>query len=72
MAHDATDLKVRTKKFALRIIKLYQSLPKSGEAQSAPDFNQLKGTGIEIRQVFGYGIEDRLCASSINGKVEPA
>ncbi len=33
MAHDATDLKVRTKKFALRIIKLYQSLPKSGEAQ---------------------------------------
>jgi len=33
MAHDATDLKVRTKKFALRIIKLYQGLPKSGEAQ---------------------------------------
>lgn len=33
MAHDATDLKVRTRKFALRIIKLYQSLPKSGEAQ---------------------------------------
>ena len=32
MAHDV-DLKVRTKKFALRIIKLYQSLPKSGEAQ---------------------------------------
>ncbi|GAB4486325.1 MAG: four helix bundle protein [Anaerolineales bacterium] len=33
MAHDATDLRIRTKKFALRIIKLYQSLPKSGEAQ---------------------------------------
>jgi len=32
MAHDV-DLKVRTKKFALRIIKLYQGLPKSGEAQ---------------------------------------
>ena len=32
MAHDV-DLKVRTKRFALRIIKLYQSLPKSGEAQ---------------------------------------
>lgn len=32
MAHDV-DLKVRTKKFALRIIKLYQSLPKTGEAQ---------------------------------------
>jgi len=33
MAHDSTDLKVRTKKFALRIIQLYQSLPRSGEAQ---------------------------------------
>ena len=33
MAHDVMDLKVRTKKFALRVIKLYQSLPKSGEAQ---------------------------------------
>ncbi|PWH17039.1 MAG: four helix bundle protein [Anaerolineae bacterium] len=33
MAHDATDLRIRTKKFALRIIKLYQSLPKSGDAQ---------------------------------------
>jgi four helix bundle protein len=33
MGHDATDLRTRTKKFALRIIKLYQGLPKSGEAQ---------------------------------------
>ena len=33
MAYDVTDLKIRTKKFALRIIKLYQSLPKNGEAQ---------------------------------------
>ena len=33
MARDATDLRVRTKKFALRIIKLYQNLPHSGEAQ---------------------------------------
>ncbi len=33
MAHDATDLRVRTKKYALRIIKLYQSLPRNGEAQ---------------------------------------
>ena len=33
MAHDATDLRVRTKKFALRIIKLYQNLPRTGEAQ---------------------------------------
>lgn len=33
MAHDPTDLKSRTKAYALRIIKLYQALPKSGEAQ---------------------------------------
>ncbi len=33
MTHQATDLRERTKKFALRIIKLYQNLPKSGEAQ---------------------------------------
>ncbi len=33
MAHDTTDLRIRTKKFALQIIKLYQTLPNSGETQ---------------------------------------
>jgi len=33
MPHDPTDLKNRTKTYALRIIKLYQALPKSREAQ---------------------------------------
>ncbi len=33
MARDVMDLRERTKKFALRIIKVYQSLPKTGEAQ---------------------------------------
>jgi len=33
MSHDPTDLKNRTKTYALRIIKLYQALPKNGEAQ---------------------------------------
>jgi four helix bundle protein len=33
MAHDPTDLKNRTKVYALHIIKLYQSLPNRGEAQ---------------------------------------
>ncbi len=33
MPHDPTELKNRTKAYALRIIKLYQALPKSGEAQ---------------------------------------
>ena len=33
MSHDPTDLRTRTKAFALRVIKLYQNLPKNGEAQ---------------------------------------
>ena len=33
MPHNPTDLKNRTKVYALRIIRLYQALPKSGEAQ---------------------------------------
>jgi four helix bundle protein len=33
MAHDPSDLRNRTKSYTLRMIKLYQSLPKSGEAQ---------------------------------------
>jgi four helix bundle protein len=33
MAHDAMDLKIRTKRYALRIIKLYQTLPNKSEAQ---------------------------------------
>lgn len=33
MPSDSTDLRNRTKTYALRIINLYQALPKSGEAQ---------------------------------------
>jgi four helix bundle protein len=33
MPHDPTDLRNRTKAYALRVVKLYQILPKSGEAQ---------------------------------------
>ena len=33
MSYGPTDLKNRTKTYALRIIKLFQALPKSGEAQ---------------------------------------
>jgi four helix bundle protein len=33
MSHDPTNLKNRTNSYALKIIKLYQVLPKSGEAQ---------------------------------------
>ena len=33
MARDVTDSRTRTKKFAWRIVKLYQNLTHSGEAQ---------------------------------------
>jgi four helix bundle protein len=33
VSHDPTNLKNRTKGYALKIIRLYQILPKSGEAQ---------------------------------------
>jgi four helix bundle protein len=33
MPHDPTDLRNRTKMYALGIIKLFQTLPRSGEAQ---------------------------------------
>jgi len=33
MPHDPTDLRNRTKAYALRVVKLYQALPMSGEAQ---------------------------------------
>jgi four helix bundle protein len=33
MAHEVTDLKDRTKRYALRVIKLYQALPNKSEAQ---------------------------------------
>jgi len=38
VAHNVTDLRDRTKKFALRIINLYQNLPRSGEAQVISPF----------------------------------
>jgi four helix bundle protein len=33
MAHEVSDLKDRTKRYALRVIKLYQTLPNKSEAQ---------------------------------------
>ncbi len=33
MPHDPTDLRNRTKAYALRMVKLYQNLPKSSEVQ---------------------------------------
>ena len=60
MPHDPTDLKNRTKTYALRIIKLYQALPKSGEAcraKSPADFvNKMEGSLQELDET-GYWLE---------------
>ena len=46
MPHDPTDLKNRTKTYALRIIKLYQTLPKSGEARVLGKHILRSGTSV--------------------------
>jgi four helix bundle protein len=51
MAHDATDLRVRTKKFALQIIKLYQNLSHSGEAQVIG--KQILRSGTSVGAQYG-------------------
>jgi four helix bundle protein len=43
------DLRIRTKQFALRIIKLYQSLPKSGEAQVIGKQVLRSGTSVGVQ-----------------------
>jgi len=53
MAHEATDFRVRTKKFALRIIKLYQSPSRSGEIQVIGKQVLRSGTsvGAQVREL---------------------
>jgi len=53
MPQDKKDLRDRTKKFALRTIKLYQNLPKSGEAQVIGKQVLRSGTsvGAQYREV---------------------
>ncbi|HJS18123.1 MAG TPA: four helix bundle protein [Anaerolineales bacterium] len=46
MPNDPTDLKNRTKIYALRIIKLYQALPNNGEAQVLEKQILRSGTSI--------------------------
>lgn len=54
MAHDATDLRIRTKRYALRIIKLYQSLSRSGEAQVLGKQVLRSGTSIGAQYREAY------------------
>jgi hypothetical protein len=55
----SSDLRVRTKKFALRIIKLYQQLPKSGEAQVLGKQVLRSGTsvGAQYREACGPNLQ---------------
>ena len=46
MEHESTGLKNRTKTYALRIIKLYQALPKSGETQGIGKQILRSGTSV--------------------------
>lgn len=46
LSHSGQDLRVRTRAFALRIIRLYQSLPKAGEAKVIG--NQILRSGTSV------------------------
>ena len=63
------DLKERTKQFALRIIKLYSSLPKTELAQVIG--KQLLRSGTSVRAQYREGYRSRSDAESIS-KIESA
>lgn len=61
---DLEDLKWRTKNFALRIIKLYTSLPKKSEAQVIG--KQILRSGTSVGAQFREGIRSKSKANLIN------
>jgi len=64
MPHDPTDLKNRTKTYALRIIKLYQALPKSGETQVIG--KQILRSGTSVGAQYREACRDKSPADFIN------
>lgn len=64
MSHDSTNLKNRTKVYALRIIKLYQALPKSGEAQVLG--KQILRSGTSIGAQYREACRAKSTADFIN------
>lgn len=63
------DLKIRTKKFALRIIKLYTALPKTTEAQVIG--KQILRSGTSVGAQYSESIRARSTAEFIS-KIESA
>jgi|GEM_PF-2097183 hypothetical protein len=51
MASKPEDLRERTKRFALRVIRLFRALPKGGDAQVIG--KELLRSGTEWRQIIG-------------------
>lgn len=64
MPHDPTDLKIPTKTYALRIIKLYQTVPKSGEAQVIG--KQILRSGTSVGAQYREACRAKSPADSIN------
>ena len=64
MPHSPADLKSRTKTYALRIIKLYQALPKSGEAQVIG--KQILRSGTSIGAQYREACRAKFPADFIN------
>ena len=64
-----SDLKIRTKKFALRVIKLYTALPKTTEAQVIG--KQILRSGTSVGAQYAESIRARSTAEFIS-KIESA
>lgn len=64
MAHDATDLRARTKRFALQIVKLYQNLPRSGEAHVIG--NQVLRSGTSVGAQYREACRAKSPADFVN------
>jgi four helix bundle protein len=64
MAHAATDLRARTKRFALQIVKLYQNLPRSGEAQVIG--NQVLRSGTSVGAQYREACRAKSPADFVN------
>ena len=59
-----TDLRVRTKKYALRIIRMYRSLPKSGEAKVIG--NQVLRSGTSVGAQYREACRAKSPADFVN------
>ena len=64
MTHDATNLRTRTKRYALQIVKLYQNLPHSGEAHVIG--NQVLRSGTSVGAQYREACRAKSPADFVN------